>query len=73
MRLFRFEPNSYGDYYIVQSTTPFYALVTLRQHMENTHHLRRESEVWRLATVDNLPGKFTIEEIEGDVVEANYH
>ena len=72
MKLFRFEPNSYGDYYVVQSTTPFYALITLQEHMRNTDYLRSEFEVWKSATVDNLPEKFTIEEIKGDVVEASY-
>lgn len=73
MKLFRFEPNSYGDYYIVQSETPTCALLTLQVYMMNTNHLHREWERWRSATIDNLPDKFTIEQIKGDVVEANYH
>lgn len=80
MTLYYFNPNDYGEEYFVMHDNNVDALISLKLHLkEQMEHpdnagrssYRSEYERWEGASVDNLPGEYSIDEYKtGQVAEA---
>lgn len=61
MRNYYFNPNGYDDTYVILAESAEDALRTLRAYIKTCELQPRRIEKWDGATIDNLPGKYTIE------------
>lgn len=79
MTLYYFNPNDYGEQYIVMSSSKEEALNSVKESLlkkgNDTTSVLADSYMedyneWKDATVDNLPEKYSIKEyIEGEVLQ----
>jgi len=79
MKLFYFNPNTYGGEFFVMSKSKESALENLKKYLkeesvkegENEDWYKEEYGYWKDATMDSLPFKYTIEEYEeGKIIES---
>ena len=78
LKMYYFNPNTYGTEYITMAKSPEEALENLKKYLQHetefedmeTDWYKNEYETWKDATIDNLPEKYAAEEYyEGDVIE----
>ena len=72
MKLFKFDYDGYGDYYMVMSESPETALQALKNHLKNITDLGlrlEQFEEWENATIDKLPNNYFLKTFDEDIVE----
>ena len=72
MKIYKFDIDGYGDYWIVLASSAEEALTKLQDVMKHDESYRYEYPKWKNATLDNLPPRYSVV-VEDDVVGANYH
>ncbi len=81
MKVYIFDPNGYGDFYIILSDSADNALISLKTFFNNkvkndkqfSKYYERYVEKWENATIDNLPIGYCIKTLNaGDVHEGEY-
>ncbi len=71
MKIYKFDIDSYGDYWIVLASSAEEALVKLQDFMKHNKYCKREYLEWKDATLDNLPPQYSVV-VEDDVIGGNY-
>lgn len=79
IKLFFFNPNDYGQEYSVMSDSKENALEAIKKHLlETSVELdgsvdMKEYNLWKDATVENLPKEYSIDIFEKDSVIETYN
>ena len=67
MKLYRFGSGSYLEDFVIMASTGDDALLKLKQHVKMPQYNSRYYELWKDATLDNLPLEYYFDE-EEDVI-----
>lgn len=74
MKLYFFNPNDYGNEYMVMSDSKEKALDSVKEYLfKDVKESGFKSSIklynkWKDVTIDNLPDEYSIDEFENDVV-----
>jgi hypothetical protein len=78
LKMYYFNPNTYGTEYITMAKSPEEALENLKKYLQHetefedleTEWYKGEYDKWKNSTLENLPDKYSLEEFyEDDVIE----
>jgi hypothetical protein len=86
MKMFYFNPNTYGEEYFVVATRSSEALLYLKNYLYKAYQKEKENnkrtgrvycsyqgiyEIWQQCTIHTLPDGYTIDEyLEGEVLQS---
>lgn len=76
MKLYIFDYDSYGEYWVVMSSSPENALASLKKKLSDKGESEYEEYIfnmWINATLDNLPQGYTLITLEEDEVWETEH